>query len=127
MATLPLPKKDIHGPSDTNASSHSFHLMLCSTADEIYSLWLPLVHEGLFEFPADANHRFLSISANANQWMAACKNPAFFRNVSFENSCEIALEDKLLLEIDNEDSIIQGADIYEHRKLIRIDCDSFCC
>lgn len=88
------------GDGETN---RSFHLMLFSDMDEMYNLWLPAVPEGFFRFAEPMAQRFLSVTAKNGQWVVSCKKPAYFRNVPFDHSYEMALYNELLLEINYED------------------------
>ena len=85
------------------SSAHSLHLMLLPDADDACELWLPRTAEGFWRFSNDPQHRFLSISAKNEQWVATCKKPAFFKNVPLSSSYEIPLEDGMVLQMCNEE------------------------
>lgn len=82
---------------------YSFHLTLFADMTEIYDLWLPEVAEGFFRISENPAYRFIHFVGKEGQWRAVCNTPAFFRNVSMEQSYEIALTDEQLIEIDYDD------------------------
>lgn len=86
-------------------TSNSFQLSLFSDADEMFNLWLPPIPEGFFRISPHPEHRFLNISARESKWVAACKEPAFFKDVPLEQSSEMYLSDEQLINIDFEDRL----------------------
>lgn len=97
------------GLSRTADDFYSFQLTLFTdlehsdAIEDIYTLWLPKVHEGFFRFSDSSELSFLSISAKDDNWVATCKNPAFFNDVPISQSYEIPLSDGQLLKISFED------------------------
>ena len=89
--------------ADGNATS-CYRLILYSENNEMHSLWLPAVAEGFFRFSDSPEHRFLGITAIDGQWVAATRKPAFFTNVSLDQSYSTPLQDGNLLQITYEDS-----------------------
>ena len=103
-----MDNKKMHEIKNTGSSVmddelYNYHLVLFSGADEMFDLWIPSTTEGFFRFTDNAEHSFLSISGKNGQWIAVCKEPAFFQNVPLNQSCEIPLENGQMLKINSED------------------------
>lgn len=81
------------------SSVYSFHLLLLSDAEDACELWLPKTAEGVLTFSGEARYRFLNITAKNGQWMAVCKKPAFFKDVSTSNSHEMPLRDGMAISV----------------------------
>lgn len=82
---------------------YSYHVYLLSDMDELCDLWLPKTPEGFLRFSDDAKYSFLSLYAKDEQWVIACRQPAFFLDVPMEHSYEMPLSDGLLLNVDTDE------------------------
>lgn len=82
---------------------YSYHVYLFSDMDELCDLWLPKTPEGFLRFSDDAKYSFLSLYAKDEQWVIACRQPAFFLDVPMEHSYEMPLSDGLFLNVDTDE------------------------
>ena len=95
-------QKQIQSTSAEN-DAYSFHLLLLSDTDDACELWLPKTAEGFWRFSNELQHRFLSISAKDGQWIASCKKPAFFKDVSMAYAYDMPLQDNMVTSISAEE------------------------
>ena len=103
MSETPVKQFDSTSITDEESRVFSYHLVLFSDADEMLNLWLPKEPEGYYRFSDKPEHRFLSVCAKNDRWVASCKKPAYFAEVPLADSMETPLSDGTLLKISYDD------------------------